>query len=355
MNELDFSFEESPWERYIRGLEDNDAVSGSYLLTLMEGEEEEAFEDAFRMLEELTARLDLTDLPRPVCSGDTGIRLRAEEDFVKKGMRLELLEETDPLRLYLEELAQLPVCGDPAALAEKLAKAHREGKENENLRAQLMNLLLSRVVELAGECTGWGVALLDLIQEGSIGLWRATEVYVGQGQEFAWCADWWIRFYMAKAVILQARSSGLGQKMRTALEDYRAVDERLLSELGRNPTVEEIALELHMSVEETSVVKKMLDNARILAQAKKPVEDEEEEKEAQEQAVEDTAYFQMRQRIADLLSGLNEADQKLLTLRFGLEGGKPLSPEETGRRLGLTPEEVVAREGAALAKLRNNE
>ena len=69
--------------------------------------------------------------------------------------------------------------------------------------------------------------------------------------------------------------------------------------------------------------------------------------------MEDTALFQMRQRISDLLSGLSEADARLLNLRFGLEGGKPLTPEETGRRLGLTPDEVVAREGAALAKLRN--
>lgn len=108
-----------------------------------------------------------------------------------------------------------------------------------------------------------------------------------------------------------------------------------------------------MSVEETAVVKKMLDDARILARAKKPPVDEEEEKEAQEQAVEDTALFQMRQRISDLLSGLNAQDQKMISLRYGLEGGKPLSPEEAGRRLGLTPEEVVAREAAALAKLRN--
>ena len=151
---------------------------------------------------------------------------------------------------------------------------------------------------------------------------------------------------------LQARQSGVGQKMRTALEDYRAVDERLLSDLGRNPTLEEIALELHMSVEETAAVKKMLDDARILARAKKPPVDEEEEKEAQEQAVEDTALFQMRQRISDLLSGLNPQDQKLLSLRFGLEGGRPMSPEEAGSLLGLTPEEVVAREAAALAKLR---
>lgn len=107
-----------------------------------------------------------------------------------------------------------------------------------------------------------------------------------------------------------------------------------------------------MTVEETEVVKKMLDDARMLSQAKRQPEPEEE-KEAEEQAVEDTAAFQMRQRILDLLSGLSGKDSQLLTLRYGLEGGRPLSPEETGRRLGLTPNEVVAREAAVLAKLRN--
>ena len=194
--------------------------------------------------------------------------------------------------------------------------------------------------------------LLDLIQEGSLGLWQAVRSY--HHGDYAAHRDRWIRFYLARAITMQARQSGVGQKMRTALEDYRAVDERLLGELGRNPTLEEIAMELHMSVEQADSVRKMLDDARILAKLKKPPVDEEEEKEAQEQSVEDTAMFQMRQRILDLLSGLSEADQKLLTLRFGLEGGKPLSPEETGRRLGLTAEEVVAREAAALAKLRNS-
>ena len=84
---------------------------------------------------------------------------------------------------------------------------------------------------------------------------------------------------------------------------------------------------------------------------KKAPEPEEEAEEAQ-QAVEDTAYFQSRQRINELLSGLDEEDAKLLSLRFGLEGGLPLSPEDAGKRLGLTPDEVVARETAALAKLR---
>jgi len=315
------------------------------MLSLLEGEEEQQVEDALQDLETGCMNLDISGLPKVGGTGEAAVRLRREMQLAKKGLQAADLEETDPLRLYLEEIAGTPVCGDEIMLAEKCAKGE------ESAMVQLTNLGLSRVVELAAEFTGYGVLLLDLIQEGSLGLWQAIRNYL-RG-DYASHRDRWIRFYMAKAVTLQARQSGVGQKMRTALEDYRAVDERLLGELGRNPTLEEIALELHMKVEEADAVRKMLEDARILAKAKQPAVDEEEEKEAQEQAVEDTAMFQMRQRILDLLSGLSEADQKLLTLRFGLEGSKPLSPEETGRQLGLTPEEVVAKEAAALAKLRN--
>ena len=157
---------------------------------------------------------------------------------------------------------------------------------------------------------------------------------------------------LASMLVRQALANGVGQKMRQALEDYRSVDERLLTELGRNPTLEEIALELHMTPEEASFVSETLDAARMLQRAKASSEPKEKEPE-DEQAVEDTAYFQMRQRIQELLSSLEEEDTKLLTLRFGLEGGLPMTPEETGKRLSLTPEEVISREAAALMKLRN--
>ena len=343
MNDLDFSFGESPWETFLMTKQMGDTVSAAQLLTLLEGEEEQAVEDALADLETACIQLDITELPTPN-GGEAALRLRPEKQLVKKGLDPKALEPNDPLRLYLEEVAEMPAFGDEQVLADKCAKG------DENAMLNLTNLGLSRVIEIAAEHGGRGVLLLDLIQEGSLGLWQAIRNY-HQG-EYAPHRDRWIRFYMAKAITMQARNNGVGQKMRTALEDYRAVDERLLSDLGRNPTLEEIALELHMSVEETAVIKKMLENARFLAQAKKPVE-EEEEKEEENQAVEDTAYFQMRQRIADLLSSLSETDAKLLTLRFGLEGGLPLSPEDAGKRLGLTPDEVVAREGAALAKLRN--
>jgi RNA polymerase primary sigma factor len=129
------------------------------------------------------------------------------------------------------------------------------------------------------------------------------------------------------------------------------VDERLLAELGRNPTLEEIAEGMHISVEEVELTAQMVESARSLNRAKAEAEEPEEDPE-DNQAVEDTAYFQMRQRIEELLSALSESEAKLLSLRFGLEGGLPLSPEETGKHLGLTAEEVLAQEAEALVKLR---
>lgn len=337
MNDLDFSFEPDPWETFRMSLTMGDTVSASQILTLLEGEDGQTLEDALQELETACVKLDISDLPKSGGTGDTAVRLKQEVQLVREGLNPKNLEPNDPLRLYLEEVAAVPVCGDEQLLAQ------------EGAAEKLTNLGLSRVIELAQDYVGYGVLLMDLIQEGSLGLWQAIGCY--RAGAYAAHRDRWIRFYLARAVILQAHSSGIGQKMRRAMEDYRQVDERLLGELGRNPTIEEIADELHMNVEEARTVRKMMDNARMLDKAVRP-EEEEEEPEA-EQAVEDTALFQMRQRIGDLLSGLDETDAKLLSLRFGLEGGKPVSPEETGRLLGMTAQEVVAREAKALAKLRN--
>ena len=337
MNDLEFSFEPDPWETFRMSLTMGDTLSASQILTLLEGEDGQTLEDALQELETACVKLDVSDLPKNGGTGDTAVRLKQEAQLVQEGLDPKALEPNDPLRLYLEEVAAVPVCGDEQLLAQKGDAAEK-----------LTNLGLSRVIELAQEYVGYGVLLMDLIQEGSLGLWQAIGCY--REGEYAAHRDRWIRFYLARAVILQAHSSGIGQKMRRAMEDYRQVDERLLGELGRNPTLEEIAEELHMTVEEAQTVQRMMNNARMLDKAIRP-EAEEEDKE-EEQSVEDTALFQMRQRIGDLLSGLEETDAKLLNLRFGLEGGKPASPEETGRLLGMTAQEVVAREAAALAKLR---
>ena len=114
--------------------------------------------------------------------------------------------------------------------------------------------------------------------------------------------------------------------------------------------MQEVAENLHISAQEAQMLADTLQTVRQLNRAKQP--EPEQLPQEEDQAVEDTAYFQMRQRIQELLSSLDESDAKLLTLRYGLEGGLPLDPVETGKRLGMTPEEVVAREATALSKLR---
>ena len=343
MNNLEFTFENSA--AIFADVPCGAELSAARFLTVMEGENEDTLEEVLFELEDRDILLGISDLPKMGGTGEAALRLRREAELVKNGTLMTALEETDPLRLYLEEIAGIPVCGDAKILAAECAAGKTGAQE------KLLNLSIGYVVETAKELTGNGVLLLDLIQEGSLGLWQAIVGY--EGGDFEAASHRKVRQAMARAITLQARDSGVGQKMRQALEDYKAVDERLLGELGRNATIEEIAEEMHMTADETALVKSMLDSARLINRAKTENEPEEETIE-DEQHVEDTALFQMRQRIADLLSDLPEEDSKLLTLRFGLEGGLPLSPEETGRKLGLTPEEVVAKEAAALAKLRSN-
>ncbi len=346
MNKNEITFELTPWESFLEDLYDS-SISAAQLLTLLEGEDDDTLEDAFLDLEEASVAIDLSDLPRTGATGEAARRLREEEQLSLRGDLVSGLEENDPLRLYLEELAAIPVQGDLQLLSDQLAK----DRGDEGLRNRIVNLCLSRVVELAREYTGYGVLLLDLIQEGSLGLWQGTAGFVGGN--FEDCRDWWIRQYMARAILRQARASGLGQKMRQAVEDYRMVDERLLSELGRNPTLEEIAESMHMTVSETEAVRKFLENARLVGKAHETKEPEEETTE-DTQAVEDTAYYQTRERVDSLMSGISELESKVVTMRYGLDGKAPQTAAEVGRKLGLTVTEVVELETAALTKMRQS-
>ena len=342
---MDVTFERAPWEIALEQIPAGGNISAVTFLTLLEDETEEAVEEALLQLELRQIMLDISALPKIGCVGEAAVRLRREEQLVQGGDLLRDLEENDPLRLYLEEIAALPTAGDAQRMAERFASGY------DPVLPGLTNLMLSHVIEMAKTMTGRGVLLLDLIQEGSLGLWQGILSF--RSGDFENHARWWIRQYLHKAVTLQARESGFGQRMKQAIEDYRAADEQLLMELGRNPTTEEIAEALHMGVTEVEAVAKMLENARFMHRAKQETEVPEEEDPEEEQHVEDTALFQSRQRIAEMLSGLTPQEVELITLRFGLEGGLPLSPEDTGRKLGLTAEEVVAMEAAALAKMRN--
>ena len=340
---MEFTFDASPWEKALEALQPGETINILTLLSYLEEEDEDTVLEALDMLEEKSVALSIDDLPNLPTGGNMALRLREEAQLVESGRLLTGLPENDPLRLYLEELAGTPAAGD----TEFLAQQYLDG--DENAAQKLVTLSLSRVVELASALAGKNVLLLDLIQEGSMGLWQGILNYTGGS--FDTHRDWWIRQYLHRAVFMQARSGEMGQKLRQGMEDYRDVDQKLLAELGRNPTLEEIAQAMHVEAEEAAVYSNMLTMAQTRRQVDEAMEEKAPEPE-EEQAVEDTAYFQMRQRIGELLSVLPAEDAQLLTLRFGLEGGMPMSPEETGRKLGLTPQEVVTKEANALAKLR---
>ena len=341
---MEFTFEASAWDSALSVLKKGDVLSAVRCLALLEDMSEDEAEEALQELEERGITLDVSDLPKDSGSGETAVRLRQEQQWAENGLLLHKMDENDPLGLYLAELAAIPAAGDVNLLAQN----YLDG--NEEVVQQLVNLSLSRVVERACAMTGRGVLLLDLIQEGSLGLWQGVLNYTGG--DFTVHTQWWIDQYLAKTILLQARNSGIGSKMRQGLEDYRDMDQRLLTELGRNPTLAEIAEAIHVTVEEAATYEAVLNQAKARQQVEQARAPKEETPDDQ-QAVEDTAYFQTRQRILEMLSSLTEREAKLLTLRFGLEGGLPMNPMQAGAQLGLTEAEVVDMEAAALLKLRN--
>lgn len=340
---MDFLFEEQPWELKVNSLKSGDTLDGAALLAMLLGQEEEEVERALEALEERRITLDVSALRWESGTGELALRLRREAELVEKGSLLTALEEKDPLGIYLREVAGLPAAGDPQLLAMEYANG------NEAAGERLVNVMLSQVIGQAMSLTGKGVLLLDLIQEGSLGLWQGI-MHFTEG-DFEEQSRWWIRQYQAKAIFQQAIAGGTGEKLRQALEDYRETDRKLLTKLGRNPLPEEIAAELNIPGEDGAFLEKLLrevrQQQRITAGQK-----QEEQQEEEDQSPENTAYYQSRQRIRDMLSGISEKDAELISLRYGLEGGVPLDPDQVGRKLGLTPEEVVQREAAVLQKLR---
>lgn len=341
MMDLNITFEDAPWETLLSTADRGSSVSAVSLLAMLEGEDEERLEDAFQTMEERGVLLEITGLPKFRGGGQTAQRLRREEQLAQSALRPEALEEGDPLRIYLEELSIIPAFGDEEILARECAAGDEDAKVN------LTNLGLSRVVELARNYVGYGVLLQDLIQEGSLGLWLAVDSF--RTGDYAAFRDRKIRDAMARAVARQAWSGGIGEKLRKRMADFQAADSRLLTELGRNPTLEEISAEMRITMEGAEAVGKMLQDAKLLQDQTKPRQEEEN------RPVEDTAYFQMRQRITELLSVLPQEDAELLTMRFGLDRELPLSPQETAAKLGIPVETVIAREAAALGKLRQED
>ena len=184
---MEFTFDASPWEQMMEALRPGDRVTAVQCLTLLETVSEEEAEEALLSLAQMHVSLDIAELPLDSGSSEAALRLRQERELVAEGTLLKALEENDPLRLYLEELANIPAAGDVQLLAERYAAG------DEAVMQDIVNLSLSQVVDSACRFVGRGVLLLDLIQEGSLGLWQGILNY--HAGDFRSYAAWWIEQY----------------------------------------------------------------------------------------------------------------------------------------------------------------
>lgn len=335
----DFVWEETPWEQALPDF--CDPLPAATFLALLEGEEEDTVEQALADLQQRDILLDVENLSFEGSGAKMQARLLQEKGLAEGSVKLRDFDENDPLRLFLLELDGMPEAEIPAVTPEGVTDTQREA---------LANAYLPAVAKLALSYAGKGVLLMDLIQEGSLGLWQGIAAWErGNLQTYL---DRCIRRAMAAAITLQARQNGVGARIRKAMEDYRWAERTLLSQIGRNPGVSEIAEYLNITEDAAGEVYKMLQNAA--AQSQSPEAEETEESEPDEEnAVEATAYYQMRQRISDLLESLEPLDAKILTLRFGLETGTPMEDAAIAEKLGIAASQVLERAAKALETLRN--
>ena len=340
MNPLEITFDMSNWEQILQAIPAGSSYPASGFLALMESESEQAFEDALQMLKKRQILLDVSGLPQEFGQGDGAVRLRREYQLVHSGQLYDSLEETDPLKVYLDEIR------DGAGIEDVFTLAQRMCDGDSSVLPTLVSAMLPEIVKLACSFVGRGVMLPDLIQEGSLALWEAMPEY--RSGEFMDFVKQVVLSAMSCCAVQQARSNGIGKQLQQKAQAYQEKDRQLLTQLGRNPTKEEIAEALNISPEEADFIEDMRSSARMLASLTPKQEETPEE----EQSVEDTAYFHMRQRVQELLSELTQEQSALLSLRFGLEGAPPMTPEQVAKRLQMTPEEVIRAEAEALAQLR---
>ncbi|MFA5385586.1 MAG: RNA polymerase sigma factor RpoD [Eubacteriales bacterium] len=260
----------------------------------------------------------------------------------------------DPVRMYLKEIGRVPLLAPEEEV--ELAKLMENGDEESKRRLAEANLRL--VVSIAKRYVGRGMLFLDLIQEGNMGLIKAVEKFdYRKGYKFSTYATWWIRQAITRAIADQARTIRIPVHMVETINKLVRVSRQLLQELGREPTPEEIALEMNISEEK---VRDILKIAQEPVSLETPIGEEEdshlgdfiEDQEARAPA-EEASFTMLREQLDEVLTTLTDREQKVLRLRFGLDDGRARTLEEVGQRFGVTRERIRQIEAKTLRKLRH--
>ena len=280
--------------------------------------------------------------------------MEAEEEIIDP---VELAAEynlDDPVRMYLKEIGQIPLLSpeEETELAQKVSEGDKDAKK------KLTEANLRLVVSIAKKYSGRGLHILDLIQEGNTGLIRAVDKFdYTKGNKFSTYATWWIRQAITRAIADQARTIRVPVHMVEVINKATRCNRKLVQELGREPTLEEIADELNLPIE------KIIEANRTAADTLSldtPVGDEEDttigsfvEDDNTPGPAESTSNTMLAEALTEILNTLTQREADVLRMRFGMYDGRNHTLEEVGQKFGVTRERIRQIENKAIRKLRH--
>jgi len=261
----------------------------------------------------------------------------------------------DPVRMYLKEIGRIPLLDreQEIRLAQEVEAGSAEAKQ------QLIDANLRLVVSIAKKYIGRGMTFLDLIQEGNKGLIRAVEKFDWtKGFKFSTYATWWIRQAITRSIADQARTIRIPVHMVETINKLMRTSRRLMQDLGREPSPEEIGEKMEMEPDKVREILKISQNTTSL---ETPVGDGEDDSilgdfiadDKQISPYESTSKQMLRENIEEVLSALSDREAKVLKMRFGLQGNKTMTLEEVGKKFGVTRERIRQIEAKALRKLKH--
>ncbi len=293
-----------------------------------------------------------------------GVEIKKSKEFLdteekEKAPTPILQKRPDSIQMYLKEISKVPflTAKEEKELAKRIEKADVAAKQ------RLIRANLRLVVSIAKKYVGRSpnLTLLDLVQEGNLGLFRAAEKFDWRrGYKFSTYATWWIRQAITRALADQARTIRIPVHMIETISKYTKVRRNLLRELGREPNPEELAREMGLSVEKVRHIKKI---AQKTISLETPVGDRDDEDSVLAEFIKDeeapspskrAARALLKERLGEVLTDLSEREQKILALRFGLEDGVTHTLQEVGEVFGVTRERIRQIEAKALERIRKH-
>lgn len=295
---------------------------------------------------------DITDEP-----DDDDLADEVSEEDLKQAQYLDDVSD-DSVRLYLREIGKIPLLTSEEEF--ELAKKIQDGDKKAKDKMAESNMRL--VVSIAKRYSGRGLDFLDLIQEGNTGLLRAVEKFdPDKGFKFSTYATWWIRQAITRAIADQARTIRIPVHMVETINKLLRTQRRMTQELNREPTIEELSKELDMEPEKIEYVIKIKQDIHSLDAGVGKDGDEEDSvlgdfiEDEDATTPEESASSQLlKEHVRNVLSSLSDREQKIVSMRFGLDSGKNHTLEEVGQEFSVTRERIRQIEAKALAKLRKH-